>query len=376
MTRNLPSADSSVRQRLPRLRAAFAKASRLAKIDCFLVTRPQDVQYLTGFTGEDSFLLAHRRGGVLITDGRFDEQAHAECPGVEVFVRTGAMTEAVAQVARQRRLRRIGVQGGHMTLSLRDSLERTGAFRRILSLGEAVGELRVTKDDAEIAVIRKAIRVAERALAEMLALGRKGWVARSERELAAELDHRMRLAGASGPAFETIVAVDSHGSLPHYRPGGKRLGSDGLVLVDWGARVGGYCSDLTRVVRVGRIPPRLTEVYDVVLRAQQAGIEACRAGVAAASVDRAARGVIEAAGYGKQFVHGLGHGIGLEIHEGPSLGRTAKTRLRPGMVVTIEPGIYLPGVGGVRIEDDVVVVRGGCRRLSSLPRDLQSMTVR
>ena len=370
------AAGGSVASPARRLRRAFGKAARAARADAFLVTKPEDVRYLTGFTGEDSYLLAHRRGGVLLTDGRFDEQAHAECPGVEVFIRQGGMSEAVAKEARRLRLRRLGVQGGHTTLFLKDALAKTGAFRKIVPVADVVGELRIVKDEREIATIVRAVRIAERGFQQLLALGRRWWIGRTERELAAELDHRMRLAGAAGPSFETIVAVGPHASLPHYRPGGTRVGNDCLVLIDWGARVAGYCSDLTRVVRVGRIPPRLVEVYRAVERAQAAGLAALRGGIRAASADRAARRAIESAGYGKQFVHGLGHGVGLEIHEAPSLGRLSKARLRSGMVVTVEPGIYLPGVGGVRIEDDAVVTSAGSRRLSRLPRDLESMTVR
>lgn len=359
-----------------RRKATFSRAARRARIDSYLVTRPADVMYLTGFTGDDSVLLLHRRGAVLVTDGRYDEQARAECPDVGLVVRTGAMVEAIGQTARNLRLRRAGLQGGHVTMSLRDSLARNGAFRRLLVPEEVVGGLRIAKDEGEVAVIEKAVRVAERAFREMLRLGLKGWIGRSERQLAAELDYRMKQAGAQGPAFETIVAVGPHSSLPHYRPGDTRLRAGGFALVDWGARVGGYCSDLTRVVLAGRIPPRLAEIYQVVLRAQSAGIAAIRGGIAAASADKAARSVIEAAGYGKQFVHGLGHGIGLDIHEGPSLSRTAKGRLRPGMVVTVEPGIYLPGFGGVRIEDDVLVTPAGRRRLTTLPKEPRAMTLR
>jgi Xaa-Pro aminopeptidase len=334
------------------------------------------VGYLSGFTGEDSYLLVHRRGGVLLTDGRFGEQVLRECPGLEAVIRMGGMSEAMAQAARARRLRRLGVQGGHMTIALREALDKTAAFQRIEPVGEVVGDLRLVKGPSEIAVIRKAVRVAESAFRQLLALGRRGWVGRSERDLAAELDYRMRRSGAEGSSFETIVAVGPHASLPHFRPGSTRVRPNCLVLLDWGARVGGYCSDLTRVVQVGRIPPELAKVYGVVLRAQEAGVAACRAGAAAASVDRAARKVVEAAGYAKQFVHGLGHGIGLAIHEPPSVSGQANLRLRSGMVLTVEPGIYLPGMGGVRIEDDVVVVPGGCRRLSRLPRDRRSMTLR
>jgi Xaa-Pro aminopeptidase len=359
-----------------RRRKAFARARVAARVDSFLVTQPEDVRYLSGFTGEDSYLLIHRGGAVLITDGRFKEQAQRDCPGVEAFIRTGAMSEAVAKLAAPRRLRRLGVQAAHMTLALREALEKAGAPRRVEPLPDVVGGLRMVKDAGEIAATLKAVRAAERALRELLALGRRGWVGRRERDLAAELDYRMRLAGAQGPSFETIVAVGPHASLPHHRPGPTRVVDGTIVLVDWGARVGGYCSDLTRVVAVGRIPPRLAEAHEVVLRAQSAGIAACRAGARLASVDRAARDVVESAGLGKYFVHGLGHGVGLAIHEPPALGGRSKGSLKSGSVVTVEPGVYLPGVGGVRIEDDVVVLPGGCRRLSRLPRDLRSMTLR
>ncbi|MFW5839433.1 MAG: M24 family metallopeptidase, partial [Planctomycetota bacterium] len=177
-------------------------------------------------------------------------------------------------------------------------------------------------------------------------------------------------------AFETIVAAGAHGSLPHYRPGKTKIRPDQAVLIDWGAKVDGYCSDLTRVVFTGTIPPKIEEIYTVVLRAQKAAISAIKAQVSCKAVDAAARKIIEQAGYGEQFIHGLGHGIGLQIHEAPSVGRRSDKRLRQGMVVTVEPGIYLPGVGGVRIEDDVLVEANGQRKLTSLPKTLKTMVLR
>ena len=356
-------------------RRAAARRARAAKVDALLVSRPQDVAYLSGFTGEDSLLVLGPGWARLITDGRFAEQAARECGDVEIEVRAGGVGEAVGRALKGRRVRRLGVQAGQVTVQFRDALAAKLPTKRIRPTTGVVAKLREVKDDGEVRAIRKAIRVAERAFKELLALGRRKWVGRTERDLAAELDYRMRLAGAEGPAFETILAAGAHGSLPHCRPGSTRIRGDRPVLIDWGARVAGYCSDLTRVVFIGKIPPRLGKVYEVVRRAQAAGIAAARAGASCRAVDAAARGVIAEAGFGERIVHSLGHGLGRQVHESPGLGRTAKTRLRSGMVVTIEPGIYLPGTGGVRIEDDVLILPGGCRRLTSLPRNVEAMTL-
>jgi Xaa-Pro aminopeptidase len=340
-----------------------------------LVTNAHDVGYLSGFTGEDSFLLVGRRWAVLLTDGRYAEQAESECHGVELHVRTGPMTDAVAQVVKAHRVRRIAVESEDLTLLWCERLGAKLRGRRIVPVASAVRRLRLVKDEWEIRAIRRAIRVAERAFRELIAQGGKRLLGRAERDVAAELDYLMRLGGASAPSFETIVAAGANSSLPHYRPGRRRIRAGEPVLIDWGARLDGYCSDLTRVVSIGRIPPKLSAVYEVVRRAQSAGIRAVKSGVSCRTADAAARELVAKAGYAERFVHGLGHGIGREVHESPGLARPVKQRLRAGMVVTVEPGIYLPGVGGVRIEDDVLVTRRGPRKLSSLPRTLGAMTL-
>jgi Xaa-Pro aminopeptidase len=344
-----------------------------AKVDALLVSRPEDVGYLSGFSGEDSCLLLGRGWAVLLTDGRFKEQAQAECPDVGLYVRKKGMVDAVREALKGRGVRRLGIQGGYVTVQFRDALAKKLKGVRIRAVGEVVSELRILKDDGEVRIIVQAARIAEKAFQELLALGKKWWVGRTERQLAAELEYRMRLLGADGPSFDSIIAVGPHGSLPHYRPGDTRVVDGQPVLIDWGAKVKGYCSDLTRVVLVGRIPPKLGEIYEVVRRSQAAGIAAARAGAALKSVDAAARKVIVDAGFGEQFVHSLGHGLGRQVHEAPGLAKLAKGRLRAGMVVTAEPGIYLPGVGGVRIEDDLLITATGCRRLTSLPRDIEAM---
>ena len=357
---------------------ALRQAGAQAGVDVLLVSQRQDVSYLTGFSGEDSYVALHGGGACLITDGRFDEQAGRECGRIDIHVRTGAMSAAVAEVVRpwRRGKMTVGVQGDHMTIVGREQLAKALRCVRLVSVSGVLRQLRLVKDDSEVRAIRKAVGVAERAMRELLAQGAGAFVGRSERQVAAELEYRMRLAGADGPAFDTIVAAGANGSLPHYRPAGATIRRGQGVLIDWGALVGGYVSDLTRVVLVGKIPPKLAKVYEVVLRSQAKAIAAVRPGVGCRSVDAAAREAIARAGYGSQFVHGLGHGIGREVHESPALARLAGGRLRKNMVVTIEPGIYLPGIGGIRIEDDVLVTTSGAKRLGTLPRSPAAMTVR
>jgi len=358
-----------------RRRSALGRAEKDARIDAYLITRPEDVGYFTGFTGEDSCAVFGRGWACLITDGRYAEQAREECGRIQVNVRSGPMAAAVGEALKGRRVRRVGVQGDHVTVRVMNSLREALGRRTILPLDDIPGALRATKDDREIRAIIKAVRVAERAFRELIAPGAAGLVGRTERDVAAELDYRMRRRGAAAPAFETIVAAGANSSKPHYSPGASRIRRDQAVLIDWGAKVDGYVSDLTRVVFTGRIPPKLREVYGVVARAQAAGIAAAVPGAACKTPDAAARAVIEAAGFARQFVHGLGHGIGRAVHELPVLGRQAATRLRKGMVVTVEPGIYLPGVGGIRIEDDILVGSAG-RRLSTLGRTPGSMMLK
>ena len=285
------------------------------------------------------------------------------------------MLDAVKAALVGRGVRSLGIEGNDVTVTLRAELQRGLRRVRLRPLSGEVAAMREVKDAAEASMIRRAVRIAEGAFKELLAGGRKSFVGRTEAQVAAEVEYRMRLSGAERAAFETIVACGPHAAMPHYRPGATRIRRGDVVLIDWGAVVGGYASDLTRVVFTGRIPPRIARVYEIVLRAQAAGIRAVRPGAACGSADAAARSVIVDAGYGEAFAHGLGHGLGLEVHESPRLGAKVRQRLRTGMVVTVEPGIYLPGVGGVRIEDDVIVVPGGRRRLSTLSRRLADMTL-
>ena len=366
--------------RLRRLRRAF----RARRIQGLLVTDPTDVGYLSGFTGDDSWLLAGRGREWLVTDFRFAEQAARECPGVSLVVRHGPMVDALAGAVRRAGIRRAGIRRAGIRrigfdpeavtvanlARLRRGLARAGAH--LVPVAGAVSDLRMCKDRGEVRAIRRAARVSEKAFAAFRKVIRVGM---TERALAAELDHRMRLAGAEGPAFPTVVAADASSSMPHARPGRRRVRRGSLVLVDFGARVDGYACDLTRALFVGKISPHVREVYEVVLRAQAAAIARVKPGAAFSEVDAAARQIIADAGLAAAFGHGTGHGIGRSVHEEPRINPVAQGRLEAGMVVTVEPGVYLEGRFGIRIEDTVLVTRTGHQVLTRLPKDLRAMVL-
>ncbi len=339
-----------------------------------IISKPADVSYLTGFAGEHAHLvLADGLAGLLV-GALYLEQAQAECKDLDV--RGGAMSAALPVWLKGRRIRRLAAQSDFLTADQWQATETAAGSRTVIAMPGLVDSLRLQKDDAELYAIKRAVSVAEKAFGELLAQGRKAFVGRTEGQVAAELDYRMRLHGASGPAFDTIVAGGPGSSQPHYQPGDRKIVRDEPVLIDWGALVKGYCSDLTRVVFTGRIPPIIAEIYDIVARSQRAAMQAIRPGVSAGTIDAVARKVIADRGYGEQFIHSVGHGLGREVHESPPVIGRNTWRLKSGVVFTVEPGIYLPGIGGVRLEDDVVVTARGYRKLSTLPVDIEKLVLR
>lgn len=351
----------AVADRCKRLRARLGERGA----DTMLVTRAVDVRYLSGFTGEDSWLVVGKGKGWVLTDSRFAEEVERDCPDFASTVRRGSLIEALAKAVRRKRVRRLAYDPEHVSVALLSRLRRGLKGIRLVRLAGAVADLRLRKDRLEVRAIRRAVRTAEEAWWAFRRTIRAGM---TEQAMAGELEHQMRRAGAEGPAFPTIVALGAHAARPHARPGRRQLKAGSVLLVDFGARVDGYVSDLTRVLFADRIPPRALAVYEVVRRAQAAAIAAIQPGARLTDVDAAARSVIEEAGYGERFRHGLGHGIGLEVHESPRLAsRGVEGGLEPGMVVTVEPGIYLRGRFGIRLEDDVLVTSRGRSVLSRLP---------
>jgi len=355
-------------------RERVRRAMRKLGVEALLVTDFANVTYLTGFTGDDSYLLVREEGETLLTDGRFTTQLSDECPGLDLLVRRPGvhMLQAVVRALRTSEIGRLAIEADSMTVGLEDRISDKLPNVAIMPTTGLVEKLRLVKDKEESDLIREAIRQAERAFGVIRASLKPEM---TEKQICDELEHQFRLFGAKTAAFPSIVALGDRAALPHATPGKHRLGDHDFLLIDWGACEGLYHSDLTRTMAIGRIPPKFARVYKAVLDAQRKGIEAIRPGAVSQDIDDAARSVIVKAGFGRRFTHGLGHGIGLQVHEGPRLAAKTQTVLKPGMVVTVEPGIYIPGWGGVRIEDDVLVTRYGHEVLTHVPRELDEMII-
>ncbi|WP_437227119.1 M24 family metallopeptidase [Planctomicrobium sp. SH661] len=358
-----------------RRRNLLRKSLRVRHFDAALIQSEKNVAWLTGFSGDSTWLLLTQDSQTLISDFRFVTQLEEECPGVSALIRPSSvkLSAAVADLVGQQKIERLGFEGQVATFELVESLRGALPGIGLESFAWEVEALRVVKDREEIAEIKEAVRLAERGFQCFQSILTPD---STERQLAAELEHALRRFGARGLSFPAIVAVGDRSALPHYRAGNRRLSESPILLLDWGAVTqDGYCSDLTRTMLTGKPDRKFEKVYKTVLEAQVAAIDRIAPGVTCGEVDAVARDIIQAAGFGKYFDHGLGHGIGLDVHEAPRLSRKVETVLQPGMVVTVEPGIYLPGWGGVRIEDDILVTKQGREVLSSLPKDWDHVTV-
>ena len=375
-----PAVATGVHERLDRL----ASGARAHDLDVLLVTGPVNVRYVTGFSGTTGLALIAADGADprsasphpalgrqrFITDFRYETQAREQVP--DAFEREVVLDDLLEGVAGT-----LGGGGGRLgflekSLTVADHArlrELLAEAWQLVPSGAIVAQLRAVKDGGEIARIRAATELADEALRAVLEGGLAG---RTEREVALELELQMRRRGADGPSFPPIVAAGAHAALPHAQPRDREIPPDVLVTIDWGALHEGYCSDCTRSYATGEgIGARAREIYELVRSAQQRAVGAVRAGASGRELDAIARTQIEQAGHGEHFGHGLGHGVGLEVHEGPRLSRTAPDKpLAASNVVTVEPGVYIPGELGVRIEDLLVVREGGHEVLTSLPRDL------
>lgn len=350
--------------------------SRLSglNLNAALVLDPLNVGYLSGFTGSNGAVLVTPERAVFITDGRYTTQAKRECAGFEIAIApsSGAFTDAIAERAKDLGAPELAVESDYVTVArlaeLQDKLKET----RFKPVGSLASPLRQVKDAGEIAAIREACGIADRAFEYLLTLLRPGV---TERELAADLEHWMKRHGSEKEAFETIIVSGANSALPHGRPSDKPLEVGDFVTFDFGARVRRYPSDLTRTVVLGAATDKQREVYQVVLDAQIAAIAAIRPGADGKGIDSVARDLITARGYGEQFSHGLGHGLGLHIHDHVALSQRAEVKLEAGMVITVEPGVYLEGWGGVRIEDDILLTEDGHEVLTHAPKELIEVRV-
>jgi Xaa-Pro aminopeptidase len=342
--------------------------------EALLVTSEANVTYLTGFTGDSSYLLISQDKELLISDGRYDTQIEAECPGIEMNIRRAGVLihEQTIKILRSVKTAKLAIEADSMTVATRDLLAAGLQKTEIGHSSGMVEFLRQCKDKDELKLIREAIKIAEASFAAIRAGFNRD---QTEAQVGDALERQIRSLGGDGPAFPIIVAAAERAALPHARVTSGLVGDGDHVLIDWGAQWKLYKSDLTRVLITGKISAKLRSVYELVSTAQARAIAAIRPGVETSVIDDAARSMIEEAGLGRRFNHGIGHGFGLQIHEAPKMTRKNAALLRPGMVVTVEPGVYLPGWGGIRIEDDVLVTRTGHEVLTSAPKKLEEMVV-
>ena len=351
----------------PSRRARLLETLALSKAEAMLVSHPPNVRYLSGFTGSNALLLVSPKKSVLYTDPRYGFQASTECDCAVKVLTGSTWTDAVKDIKR-RRISRIALEAARVTHN--QWLEAAGILgktTKLTGVGALIDRQRMVKSASEIELIRRSVLLASKVYEKAI---RKVKPETTEMALAATIDFEMRKHGASGPSFETIVASGAHSALPHARPRAVQVGRDQLLLVDMGACLDGYASDMTRMAYLGRPTAKATDLHSAVLEAQLAAIGEVRAGVEARKVDEAARQSLKKRKLDKAFMHSTGHGLGLEIHEDPRIGRTSDDKLEAGMVITIEPGAYLEGYGGVRIEDTILVTETGAEVLTPTAKEL------
>jgi len=353
---------------------AFQKRLRDDNLDGMILTNDRDIRYLTGFVGEDSWCWVPAQGSkpTVISDSRFKAHIPQEAPHVRVCMRgtfdrkRESLADAAARLLPKDKINRIGIAPGHLSLPTRKAMSKTLGSKRLHEYDDGLLHQRSVKDKVELASIRKAVKIQQQAFMDTREFIEVG---KTENEVAAFLEYRMRSLGASGPGFNSIVAFDGHASHSHAIPGSQKVKKNSSILIDWGACVNGYRSDMTRVLNMGKPKKHIAEIYKVVEEAMHAGIDAIGPGVSLKEIDDASRNVMKK--HGHTLDHGLGHGIGLNIHEQPVIGQHDDRFLLPGQVITIEPGIYLGDRGGVRLEDDILVTETGHKNLCDLPTDLE-----
>jgi Xaa-Pro aminopeptidase len=336
-------------------------------IDGFLITDLINVRYLSGFTGSSGFIVITNRDAVFVTDFRYEEQAKAEVKDFEIRLQRGEKAGEIRKICKDYGIRRIGFEDHNVSFEFFHKMRRIGIKLKAVSGG--VESLRLIKSEEELSCIRSAVRRAESAFRKLKAYIKPGI---TEIRLALKFEEHLKKEGCKKLPFEVIVASGSRSSLPHATPSNKIVNKGDLIVFDWGGECDGYCSDMTRTVLMkgGRDTAKQEKLYRTVLEAQSRALKAVKAGVKASTVDGAARGYIKEQGYGERFGHGTGHGVGLAVHEKPSVSLKSREIIKEGMVFTIEPGIYLQGFGGVRIEDMIAVGKSGAERLTKLPRRL------
>jgi Xaa-Pro aminopeptidase len=339
---------------------------KLEGISSFLITSPYNLRYLTGFTGTTGLALIGLEEAFFITDFRYTEQAAKQCVGFEIVKNVGPILEVVADLVESKNIENLGFEESFVPF--KQYVELEGLLEvDLIPVSGMVEELREVKDEEEIAIVEKACEIADKAFSHILTYIKPGM---TEIQVANELDFYMRSLGASSVSFETIVASGLRSAMPHGVASEKIIEQGDMITIDFGCYYNGYVSDMTRTISLGEPSDKLREIYNIVKEAQQKVLDVAKPGMTGVELDAVARDYIASKGYGEAFGHSTGHGIGLEIHEGPNVSKLAEKAFVPGNIITNEPGIYLPGIGGVRIEDDMLVTENGIKRLTHSEKEL------
>jgi len=338
-----------------------------ANVDAFFTLAAPSMRYLTGFTGEEGYLLLLHDGMHLVVDGRFTTQAQEECSWLDVTLYTGHFSRSIANLLVASHAHWLGFEKERVSFVQAEQMSAAFPAVTMVPTESVVEGMRIVKDAQELDLMRAAGRVADKAFTAMIGQLKAGM---TENDVAALLEYEMRKAGAQGTSFSTIVGSGARGALPHGIASGKVIQNGEVIVIDFGVNYEGYMSDCTRTIALGEQPADVLDVYEKLRGAQQLGLDCIKAGVSSRSVDTAVRGRLGDSGLAQYFTHGLGHGVGLEIHEAPRLSQGTDTVLEPGQVVTCEPGVYLPGRYGMRIEDSVIVTATGFESLTELPKEL------
>ena len=348
----------------------LARAIALLKknhLDAFIVSKPSNIRYLSGYSGSNGLLVLSLQKTYFLTDFRYTVQARKEVKNCQVIIAERELLNELVHLPCLKDVLKVGFDPAHMTVKTLDKIKELLPKSRLIAIEQMVESLSVVKDAAEINKIKKASKIADAVFRQILRRIKPGV---REKDLALEMSNRMIKLGAEGPSFDTIIASGQRSSMPHGRASERKFARGDLITLDFGCFCDGYASDLTRTVVLGKATPKQKKIYAIVLKAQEAAIAEAKAGMSAKELDMIARDIINKEGYGDYFGHGLGHGLGLEIHDNPVVSPRSNDVLAAGNVITIEPGIYIPNWGGVRIEDDVLIANGGCKVLTRSPKEL------
>ncbi|HOD39594.1 MAG TPA: Xaa-Pro peptidase family protein [Candidatus Wallbacteria bacterium] len=352
---------------------------RAEKMDAFLISKMENIRYLSGFSGSTGYMLVDGKSAYIFVDFRYVQQVKKETSGIEIIQTSRSQAGEVCEFIKKKKYKKIGVEGGHLSVNNFGVFEGLIAkTQKLIATGGFIEKARMVKSKDEIALIKKAVELADVTFYEMVSKGRENFINKSESEVAAKLEYYMKCGGAQSPSFESIVAFGPNSAYPHYKPSAdvivkpksKKAGDGTFLKLDFGAKLNGYCSDMTRTIFIGKPSQKHIDVYKIVLEAQLTALSKARPGMRGSEIDKLARDVIAKYGYKDNFGHGLGHGVGLEIHEGPTVSSLGEVVVAENMVFTVEPGVYIPGFGGVRIEDIVVMGKTGCKILTKSPKEI------